>query len=300
MRLDIKLAGYGIRVLNMYLENYRKKQEKNKQKKWNALFEKDSKYKTKLNDNLSIYLFKESVLSKLIYEGFEESEIIFLRRYLTDSDIFIDIGSNIGLYSLHAAQLVGKNGKVYAFEPAPDTFSRLLLNINLNNFDETIKCNNLGLSDKKECLRMNISLSGYDAWNTFADPTNDYFNTQIEVPVETLDNYIKNNNIDSNKISLIKVDVEGWEVFVFKGAVNLLTNINAPVLIVEFTETNLFAAGTNCYELFDLVQSYGYDWYTYDSSINNLVPEVKRIHYPYNNLIAVKDIKKVQERLSNK
>jgi FkbM family methyltransferase len=300
MRIDIKLVQYGIHVLNMYLEHYMKKQEKNRIKKWNDLFEKDFKFKTKINDNLYIYHFKDSVLSKLIYDGFEESEISFLRRYLTDADVFIDIGSNIGLFSLHAAQIIGQNGKVYAFEPTPTTFSRLLLNVKLNNFDDIIKCNNLGLSDKKEILKMNISLNGYDAWNTFAKLTNEHFSTQIDVQVETLDNYIKHNNIETNKISLIKVDVEGWEVLVFKGAADLLKDKNAPALLVEFTETNLFAAGTNCYELFDHIQTYGYSWYTYDSINNKLVPEHKRIHYPYNNLIAIKNIEKANERLLNK
>jgi len=300
MRIDIKIAQYGVRVLNLYIKNYNKKLEKRKDEEWNSHFKEDIKYKFKLNDSLFIYLFQDSVLSKFIYKGFEETELLFIRRYLNEDDIFIDIGANIGLFSLHAAQVIGKKGKVIAFEPTPVTYSRLLLNVSLNHFNEIVTCNNLGLSDKKGLLKMNISNNGYDAWNTFALPTETFFNEQIDVPVETLDNYLSDHNISISNISFIKVDVEGWEAYVIRGASNFLKNKDAPSLLVEFTEENAFAAGTNCYELYDLIKSFGYNWYTYDSIKNQLIPEHKRMHYPYNNLIAIKDIEKAQLRLLEK
>ncbi len=299
MRLDYRIARYGIKLLSRYLDNYDKEQKKKKENEWFSLFIKSESIKFCLNDSLFIYLLKDSFLSRLIYSGFEESEILFLRRYLSNSDIFFDIGSNIGLYSLHAAQVVGKTGKVFAFEPTPSTYSQLKRNVDLNNFGKYVICNNIGLSDNKGTLKMNVSSNGYDAWNTFAKPIRPYFDKQIEIPVETFDNYINNNNINIKDISLIKVDVEGWETFVFKGA-SSLKDQDSPVLLVEFTEDYAFAAGSNCYELYDLIKSFGYDWFTYNSISNQLVPEPKRLHYPYNNLIAIKNKEKVQVRLSNK
>jgi len=298
MRVDIKLARYVIHALEKYIKSYKKKLERKKIDEWNALFEEDAKFKANLNEGLFIYHFQDSILSRLIYNGFEENELLFVRRYLKQGDIFFDLGSNIGLFSLHAAQVVGNKGKIYAFEPTPATYSRLLINVHLNNFDKIITCSNIGLSDKKGLLKMNISSNGSDAWNTFAPSDKSIFDGQIDVPVETLDNYLFDNHLSTDSISLIKVDVEGWEVFVFKGAANSLKNKDAPVLLVEFTEENAFAAGTSCYELYDLIKSYGYDWYTYEGSKNQLIPEPKRLHYPYNNLIAIKDIKKAHLRLS--
>lgn len=297
MRLDLKIAQYCIRFLNNHLENYQKKIQEKKDDEWDSLFKDDTKYKSELSKNLFIYHFQDSVLSRLIYNGFEETELLFLRRYLKTSDIFIDIGANIGLFSLHAAQVIGNRGKVLAFEPAPVTYSRLLLNVDLNGFGSIITCNNLGLSDKKGHLKMNISSSGYDAWNTFAPITRAFFNDQIDVPVETLDNYLTEQKMGAKDISLIKVDVEGWETFVFKGASKLLKDKDAPVLLVEFTDEYAFAAGTNCYELYDLIKSYGYNWYMYDDIKNQLLPDPKRLHYPYNNLIAVKNLVIAQSRL---
>lgn len=224
MRIDIKIASFIIQFFNEYIYQVNKRREKIKNKKWNALFQSDKKIISNINDRLLIYHFQDSNLSKLIYEGFEESEILFVRRYLAENDIFIDVGSNIGLFSIHAAQVVGKKGLVYAFEPTPETFTRLLLNVRLNKFEEIIKCNNIGLSDKKEYLKMNISSNGYDAWNTFALPVNDYYDKQIDIPVVPFDLFLQSNNIRIKDISLIKVDVEGWEVFVFKGAENSLRN----------------------------------------------------------------------------
>lgn len=298
MRLDIKIAQYGIRILEKYLKFQHCKRENRKKDAWNSLFKGEAKVKFKLADGLFIYHFKDSILSRLIYEGFEESEILFLRKYLRKSDIFLDIGANIGLYSLHAAQVIGSTGRVYAFEPAPITFSRLILNVETNNFNEIVKCVNIGLSDNIGMLKMNISNCGYDAWNTFAEPGKYLFDSQTDLQVETLDKFLDEHNIRVEDISLMKIDVEGWETYVIKGAINSLTGKNSPALIVEFTEEFAFAAGSNCYELYDLIKSYGYSWYTYDSYNNQLVPEPKRLHYPYNNLIAIKNFDTAKYRLA--
>lgn len=284
-------------VLTKYKKKYERALKQKRVREWDSLFQKKDKYKASLNDELLIYHFHDSILSRLIYEGFEETEIAFLRKYLRPSDTFLDVGSNIGLFSLHAAQVIGSQGKVYSFEPAPKTYSRLIENVNLNGFGNIINCNNLGLSDKKGILTMNISSKGHDAWNTFAPQIKEYFDEQISVPVDTLDNFIHDNLIDIKDIALIKVDVEGWEYLVFKGASKTLNNAYSPTLLVEFTEENAFSAGTNCYELYDIIVSYGYNWYTYDAKANQLVAEPKRLHYPYNNLIAIKDIEQALLRL---
>lgn len=297
MRLDIRIIVKIIDVLTRYRKKYERKLKREKDKEWDTLFEKSDKLKASLNDGLLIYHYHDSILSRLIYDGFEETEIAFLRRFLKQSDAFIDIGSNLGLFSLHAAQIVGNQGKVYAFEPAPATYARLIENVNLNGYGNIINCFSMGLSDQKGVLTMNTSSKGYDAWNSFAPQAKEYFDGQISVRVDTLDNFINDHLIDIKDIAIIKLDVEGWEYFVLKGAYKTLSNENSPALIVEFTEENAFNAGTNCYELYDSILSYGYSWYTYDAKQNQLVAEPKRLHYPYNNLIAIKDLEEALLRL---
>jgi hypothetical protein len=95
-----------------------------------------------------------------------------------------------------------------------------------------------------------------------------------------------------------KSNVEGWEIPVLEGAKEVLMNDYAPVLIVEFTEQNAKNAGYSCKQLYELLQSYGYDLYIYDSKTNSLKADSLRDHYPYLNLIACKDIKGVQSRIA--
>lgn len=262
--------------------------------RWLNNFKQQNFFEHYLDENIKIILYEDSILCKYIYETFEETEICFLKKFLKEGDCFFDIGANIGLFSLHASNIIGNNGMIIAFEPTPVTFNRLLKNIEINNF-HNIKTVNIGLSYTSGTVKFHTSNEGYDAWNSFATLTDIGECVEIEVATNTLDNYISTNNI--NKIDLIKLDVEGWEFNVLKGATKLLSSPNSPVFLVEFTETNAFSAGYYCGELFDYVKSFGYEWYSYNVESNKLIIQQKKLHYPYENLIAIKDIDACYKRL---
>lgn len=288
------------RYIKRHYEELNKKNKEKLDKDWNDLFINDSKSLFQLNSNTLINLYKDSFLSRLIYDrSFEESELNFVRRFLKEDDVFFDIGANIGLFSLIASDLVGKKGEIYSFEPTPETFRRLTENIQSNAF-ENIRPIQLGLSDSQGDMFFNVSEGGYDAWNSFVklDRLEENAST-IKVKTDSLDSFIKDRNLAS-PISLIKIDVEGWELNVFKGAIELLVREDAPTLIVEFTETNAFAAGYYCGELYDYIKQFGYSWYRYDDINNTLIPEIKQLHYPYDNLIATKRLDEVKVRLLKK
>lgn len=190
-----------------------------------------------------------------------------------------------------ASKKVGNEGHVVAFEPSPKTFIRLKENISINSIGN-IKAMNLGLSDKEDFLHLNISENGYDAWNSFADAEDDKFQNKVKVKVSALDTLLEENGIDD--INLIKLDVEGWEKYVLYGGEKFFQR-KSPVIMVEFTEANTFAAGYHVQELFDIMQGWGYQWYRYIN--HELVPEIKKLHYPYDNLFAIKDLNKVKARL---
>ncbi|MBB3188404.1 FkbM family methyltransferase [Microbacter margulisiae] len=297
--IDVKIANFCRRWLSYYIRKREKTidPEAIKETTWLANFTQNSDYfQHKLDDNIKIILYKDSLLCKYIYFSFEETEIMFLRKFLSPGDCFYDIGANIGLYTLYAANIVGIQGTVYAFEPAPSTFSRLEKNIQLNSYSNVI-LENIGLSNSKEILPFHLSTNGYDAWNSFAN-LNELNNSNItNVHTITLDEYDETNQIQH--IDLMKIDVEGWELNVLKGASKLLASTEAPVLLVEFTETNAFAAGYYCGELFDYVKSFGYNWYSYDKDTNRLQLQEKKLHYPYENIIAIKDIEVCYKRIGN-
>jgi FkbM family methyltransferase len=237
----------------------------------------------KIDDTTSIYLFKDSVLSRLIYEGqFELDEIAFVKEYLKEGEIFIDIGSNIGLFSLVASNKVGSTGKVVAFEPSPVTYNRLKQNARLAKY-QNIEIRNLGLSNTESTLTLNISGAGYDAWDTFSVVEAAKRAGQVEVPVSTLDNQLQ--GLNKTKISIIKIDVEGWEKFVLLGAQEFLKGF-APILLVEFAGKNTDAAGYKASEIYDTLGGWGYEWYSFKN--NQLRTSKKKAEYSDENLIAIK------------
>jgi FkbM family methyltransferase len=251
---------------------------------WDRLFNEAGFFEFNLNNDVKINLYKDSVLSRLIYDGFEKEETDYLTKTLKKGDVFVDIGTNIGLFSLIASKIVGIEGKVLCFEPAPLTFSRLTENVKLNNFIN-IDSRNIGLSDKNGELTFYVSNNGYDAWNSFAPSQDNKLETSIQVPVSTVDMELK--DIDKAKIKLVKIDVEGWEKFVLYGGKDFLVNYN-PIVMVEFTEENTFNAGYPVYDIYDIMQDFGYVWHRISNG--ELVKEKKKLHYPYDNLIAIKEI----------
>lgn len=256
-----------------------RKREGEAVQKWYKVFKGSEKIIFPI-DSVQLYLYKDSILSKFIYDGFEQEEIDFMLSKLNLGDVFIDIGSNIGLFSILASKKVGEKGKVICFEPAPITYNRLVENIELNDF-KNIEARNIGLSDSEGALTFYYSDSGFDAWNSFAPDSR--LKKSTVIPTSTLD--IQLEHVDKKAIKLVKIDVEGWEKFVIQGGKQFFENY-APIVMVEFTEENTFNAGYPIHDIFKALENFGYEWYRIENG--GLVKEKKQIHYPYVNLVAMK------------
>jgi FkbM family methyltransferase len=296
IKIDLKAAILLKRFVNYYIRKRTLMISEYQNKLWLSKFQKDDQLVHQLSENVFIYLFKDSVLSKLIYFGHEEAEIIFTRKFLRKGDIFFDIGANIGLYTLISSNCVGDSGSVYAFEPTPITFNRLSQNIKLNDL-KNVEINNIGLSNISGLSDFHISNEGYDAWNSLIRLDQIKNSDVIKISVETLDSFIENQGI--KRVDLIKLDVEGWEKYVLEGSMKLLMQENPPVFLVEFNENHAFAAGYYCGELFDFMLSFGFEWYTFDHKANILKKENKRLHYKWGNLIAIKNFNDCYARINN-
>lgn len=258
-----------------------RKIEQRKNEKWSNLFQGSDKIVFSIKD-LKLNLYKDSILSRFIYDGFEKEEVDFVLKTLNEDDIFIDIGSNIGLFSILASRKVGDKGQVICFEPAPKTYERLLENVELNQL-KNIKAINLGLSDSEGELKFYYSDSGFDAWNSFAP---DYrLKKSMVVKTSTLDKEL--GEINKSQVKLVKIDVEGWEKFVIKGGTLFFQNYS-PIVIVEFTEENTFNAGYSVHDIFTELEKLGYEWFEIKNG--DLVKEKRKLHYPYTNLVAKKRI----------
>jgi FkbM family methyltransferase len=243
-----------------------------------------------------IRLHFDSELARLIYvDDFERTEREFLKAYLRPGDIFVDVGANIGLFSLIAAPLVGPSGKVFAFEPTGTTYKRLLNNVRLNAFNN-ISSFRLALSDHNGHQSFFVSKDGFDAWNSFAQPVAGHSFEHEEVECETWDRFASEHNLLGN-VTIMKLDVEGWETHVLAGAKDALNREDAPLLQVEFTDAVAAASGTSCRQLYRVLEDLGYRMFLYDPWRRQLIDDPIRESYPYVNLIASKNLENADIRL---
>ena len=254
---------------------------------WESQATKLKNLEVEIQPGIRMRLYFDSQLSRLIYcQDFEKQERQFLNAFLKPGDIFMDFGANIGLFTVIAAHRLGSLGRVYAFEPYSKTYERLLDNIKLNRL-VNISCYQVVLSDYAAQLSLNVSLNGYDAWNSLAQPIAGSSFASEAVKAVTWDDFALEHDL-VGKVTMVKIDVEGWESRVLLGGSRTLSRTDAPVLQVEFTEQASRSAGSSCTKLYRLLESFGYQMFIYDSRSNTLKHETLRESYPYLYLIATK------------
>src|SRR5215510_12901685 len=116
--------------------------------RWASVAGRPRTFVTRLQPGVRMRLYGDSELCRLIYcRSFETTERAFLNHCLRPGDVFVDVGANIGLFTLIAASRVGPAGRVVAFEPTGVTYTRLIYNARLNGFSKA-SCVNAALSDR--------------------------------------------------------------------------------------------------------------------------------------------------------
>ncbi|WP_339869207.1 FkbM family methyltransferase [uncultured Algoriphagus sp.] len=183
--------------------------------------------------------------------------IFVLEKYLKTGDTFIDVGANQGEYSLWAARKVGTNGKVVSFEPMPQLFDQLTANIRLNeSFQKTISPVKLGLSDKKGEVTLYASEDSNEGTNTIYNT--EKFSIELgKIQLDTLDEQIEELKI--NKVNFLKIDVEGAELQVLKGALNTLKK-HLPILLLEINKDACIAGGYLPEDILELLKPFNYSF----------------------------------------
>lgn len=174
-----------------------------------------------------VFFCGDNIFSVWAGSNFHEQE---LRKYFNISEgIFIDIGANIGKFSIIMGKKIDNKGKVLAIEPHPDNFKILQRNIELNNL-KNVTALNLACSNKKGNLQLFLDEDGTGGHSTIKSKKTKTGNNKIWVRAETLDSIIKKEKI--KKVDLIKIDVEGAEANVLRGAIKTL-NKSHPKIIFE-------------------------------------------------------------------
>lgn len=172
--------------------------------------------------------FHDFLMLKILESGdyYEPEVTTFIVNHLRIGDIFLDIGSNNGYYSIIASQLVGPDGKVISIEPNKSTYIRLMENIKVNGI-KNVNSFNIALSDHDGRAKLFLN---NDSENGLASLINDHEKEPIdEVPVNTFDGLFLNQSIN-----LIKMDVEGSEINIIKGMGDYLKKYNSVKIIMEW------------------------------------------------------------------
>lgn len=189
----------------------------------------------------------------------EYEEVNLFRALAEKSNTIFDIGANTGLYSI-VSKLSNPNARVVAFEPYSPNIERLQRNADLNGLKEQIEVVQLAVGDENNKTDFAVPGDGgisdvlsadVEFTAQFSENEGDY--KTVQVPQMTLDTY--DAQMESPGVDLIKIDVENYELSVFKGALEVLKKFRPVILVelfvdaerIEFFKAHLQPIGYHCY-----------------------------------------------------
>jgi len=158
---------------------------------------------------------------------FEKEEVDLFRKSLRPGMTVIDIGANIGLYTIIAAKRVGPTGKVFSFEPAQEICLRLKKNIEHNQF-KNVTVNQVALDNTPGARTLYLDKDN-KGHNSFSNDNSAY--KELTVTTETLDQSLQ--KYDSPVVDIIKMDIEGAEPLAFEGMQETLKRSPNVVIFTE-------------------------------------------------------------------
>ena len=220
-------------------------------------------------------------ISGNLYTGLHEfAEMAFVLHLLRPGDHFVDVGANMGSYTLLASGVCG--AYTYSFEPHPDTFNHLLANIQLNQLQTHCQAQQvaLGAHSGTAYLRQ----SARDTLNHIASSASA---DTLEVPIQTLDEAV------SQPCQLLKIDVEGFEYAVLQGAQQHLQNPELLAILIEVNGQGQRYERSD-QEVHQILLEAGFQAYRYDAFGRGL----ERMEgFEGQNTLYVRDLEAVRERV---
>jgi FkbM family methyltransferase len=183
----------------------------------------------------------------------EEASTRFTMRHLRPGDTFVDVGANVGYYTMVAASVVGPTGRVYAFEPHPRVAALLALSIKSARLDDRITLSRVALSSSRGDATLYLPSDESNTLEASLVPSEIGQGQAIRVPTLPLDDYAAEHSI--KHIRLIKIDVEGAELEVLMGATSVLSQLRADAILCEFVPSRRRQAQE---EVLSLLTAHGY------------------------------------------
>jgi FkbM family methyltransferase len=224
----------------------------------------------------------DEIAERIATQKYETDVVRFFQRVLTARAIAFDLGAHCGYFSLLMREGVGPEGEVHSFEPSPATFRRLSANIRRNHFENVhARQSAVGAQDGRIILNAyNGERAAYSTLGTPPFPDS----IGVEVPMTSLDQYAEQQSI--TQIDLLKMDVEGSELEVLKGAARLLAKCALKIMVFEVNDIRLASRATTSAALLGHLKTLNYALYDLDEQ-GRLRPAKQKNTYDYQNLVAV-------------
>ncbi len=186
-------------------------------------------YVLPLTDDVSMIVSNRQNYGTLTYTCrlWDFSEMGFLIHYLRPEDCFIDAGANVGAYSILASAVAG--ARTVAFEPVPITYEELCRNVRLNAIAEKVETRRVGLGEADSTMRMTTNLGGLN--HVLSMPSSQ---ESVEIPIQRLDDVLAGRGC-----AALKLDVEGYELPVLRGASQTMSDPKLGAIIVELNGSGM-------------------------------------------------------------
>jgi len=240
-------------------------------------------------DGHKMFLDSKDSLNLSVKGIYEPLQTELVKKEIKKGDVVLNIGANIGYYTLIFAKLVGDDGKIFAFEPAPTNFSLLKKNVEINSYKNVVLVQK-AVSNKTGKLKLYLSEDNMGDHRIY----NSYDNREsIEIEAVRLDDYFKNYRAG---INFIKMDIQGAEYGAIQGMLNLLKENNLKI-IMEFWPSGLKRFGIAPAECLELLVEFGFRLFEVNEREKKIrpvnVPRLLEIYTPekenYTKLLCIRE-----------
>jgi FkbM family methyltransferase len=189
-----------------------------------------------------------------------EHTSFLLTLSFADDDVILDIGANIGWYSIVLKHNIRPKVTFYAFEPEPLNFELLTKNI-AHNHITNIEAVNKAVAEKSGQSTLFLYHPKNSGRHSLLD-INPQTNKSIQVETVNIEDFLKGQGIDFKKIKLIKIDIEGYEVFALKNASALLQQL--PYMFIEYSPILIRQGGQDPAHFIRWLSDFGFNFYNID------------------------------------
>lgn len=237
-------------------------------------------------DGLELTLIPDTETSRSVFVTgrYEPNEFYLLTKVLKPGTTFIDIGANMGLYTLFAASRVGETGRVVAIEPSAREMKILESNVKQNGLGN-VRLRQIALSDRDsevELLVAGLENSGHNTLGAFG------YNTALDhkerVRAVCLDELVQSEEIE--RVDVVKMDIEGAELAALRGAPETLARFH-PLLLVELSDRALEHQHATSCDVLDLLAQHGYRLLGFAPDTGLPAPLAPQDYFDSQNVIAV-------------